>query len=201
MRKYWFIIGVEDLATGLLPLCPKDIGLDISTHAVSTCGAVALRHVFYRCRQYHAQKGWTTDLSDSPNALVYTDGAARGNPGPAAIGYAIFDSRGRCVEQNGKYIGPHTNNEAEYEALIWAIDRTEKRTRGRVKFHSDSELMVHQVNGVYQVKKDHLRGYVDAIKHAIGGFESFKLVYVPRENPRIVLVDGIVNEVLDDEGK
>ncbi|HIH00823.1 TPA: ribonuclease HI family protein [Thermoplasmata archaeon] len=140
-------------------------------------------------------------MSDSPRLLVYTDGAARGNPGPAAIGYAIFDPDGECVERDGRYIGAHTNNEAEYEALLWAIDRTARRTREQVKFHSDSELIVHQVNGVYKVKKEHLREYVDSIQRTITGFRSFRLVHLPRENPRIQLVDGIVNKVLDDEGR
>lgn len=133
--------------------------------------------------------------------LVYTDGAARGNPGPAAIGYAMFDADGECVERDGRYIGQHTNNEAEYEALLWAIDRTARRTRGPVKFHSDSELVVHQVNGVYKVRKTHLRDYVESIQSAARDFESFRLVYVPRENSRIQLVDGIVNQVLDERGE
>ena len=141
-----------------------------------------------------------TALSDSPRLLVYTDGAARGNPGPAAIGYAMFDRDGECVERDGKYIGPHTNNEAEYEALLWAMQRAATRTRQPVKFHSDSELMVHQVNGVYRVKKERLREYVERIQRAAEEFRSFRLVHLPRENPRIQLVDGIVNGVLDDEG-
>ena len=138
-------------------------------------------------------------LPDSPRILVYTDGAARGNPGPAAIGYAIFDPSGKCLERNGRYMGRRTNNEAEYEALLWAIDKTKSHTLGGVKFHSDSELVVHQVNGVYQVKKDTLREYVRRIGESVSEFRSFRLVHVPRENPRIQLVDGIVNRVLDDE--
>jgi ribonuclease HI len=148
----------------------------------------------------HRRDGLTA-LSDSPRILVYTDGAARGNPGPAAIGYAVFDPHGTCLEKNGRYIGPHTNNEAEYEALLWAIERARDHTRKVVKFHSDSELVVHQVNGVYRVKKAHLRKYIERIQKAVKGFESFRLVHVPRENPNIQLVDGIVNKVLDDEDK
>ena len=141
-----------------------------------------------------------TALSDGPRLLVYTDGAARGNPGPAAIGYAMFDREGECVERDGRYIGPHTNNEAEYEALLWAMEKAAKRTRQPVKFHSDSELMVHQINGVYKVKKEHLRGYVERAKRMADEFGSFRLVHLPRENPRIQLVDGIVYRVLDEEG-
>ena len=142
-----------------------------------------------------------TALTKSPAILVYTDGASRGNPGPAAIGYAIFDPSGKCLERNTRFIGEHTNNEAEYEALLWALERAGTYTTESVKFHSDSELVVHQVNGVYQVKKEHLRKYVDRIQSAVGRFRSFRLVYVPRENPKIVLVDGIVNKVLDEKAR
>ncbi len=138
-------------------------------------------------------------LKDAPDLLVYTDGASRGNPGHAAVGYAIFDRTGSCREKDGRYVGTKTNNEAEYEALLMAIDRAKRHSKDSVKFHSDSELMVHQVNGVYQVKKDHLRRYVERIQEGVRDFGSFRLVYVPRENPRIQLVDGIVNRVLDEE--
>ena len=132
--------------------------------------------------------------------LVYTDGAARGNPGPAAIGYAIFNLSGKCLERNGKFIDEHTNNEAEYEALLWALKRAGTYTRDTVKFHSDSELVVHQVNGVYAVKKEHLRKYVEHIQQERRMFRSFKLIHVPRENPRLQIVDNIVNKVLDEKG-
>ena len=132
--------------------------------------------------------------------LVYTDGAARGNPGPAAIGYAIFNLSGKCLERNGRFIGEHTNNEAEYEALLWALRSAATYTRDTVKFHSDSELVVHQVNGVYAVKKEQLREYVERIQQERGTFRSFKLIHVPRENPRLQIVDNIVNKVLDDRG-
>ena len=156
---------------------------------------------FTACRDIPGRWDVLTALTDSPTILVYTDGASRGNPGPAAIGYAIFDPSGNCLERDGRFVGEHTNNEAEYEALIWALDRATTYTMDSVKFHSDSELVVHQVNGVYQVRKEHLREYVERIQRGVEKFESFRLVYVPRENPRIVLVDGIVNKVLDDEAR
>lgn len=132
--------------------------------------------------------------------MIYTDGAARGNPGPAASGYAIFGPDGRLLDKDAKCIGRRTNNEAEYEALIWAIQRTKEFTRGDVRFHSDSELMVRQVNGVYQVKKEHLRALVDKVKAEASGFSGFRLVHVPRENERIQLVDALVNDALDGQG-
>ena len=140
-------------------------------------------------------------MPDSPRIYVYTDGASRGNPGPAAIGYAVFDASGKCLERNGRFIDRHTNNEAEYEALLWALERAKRYTKESVKFHSDSELVVHQVNGVYKVKKEHLRRYIERIERGVEHFRSFRLVHVPRENPRIQLVDGIVNRVLDEEAR
>lgn len=97
-------------------------------------------------------------------------------------------------------MGLRTNNEAEYEALIWAIQRVKEITRGDVVFHSDSELMVRQVNGVYRVKKEHLVPLVERVRAEAAGFQSFRLVNVPREDERIQLVDALVNEELDRRG-
>ncbi len=69
-----------------------------------------------------------------------------------------------------------------------------------MRFHSDSELMVRQVNGVYQVRKEHLRPLVEKVRAEAAGFRSFKLVNLPREDERIQLVDALVNEVLDRQG-
>ena len=132
--------------------------------------------------------------------LVYTDAASRGNRGPASIGYLILDAEKNHIESNAKHIGDHTNNEAEYEALIWAMDRASAHCRECVTFHSDSELVVRQVNGVYRVKKDNLRPYVEKILTKRAFFKSFELVHVPRSNTYIVTVDGLVNDVLDKEG-
>ncbi len=136
-------------------------------------------------------------LADSYDLLVYTDGASRNNPGNAAIGYAMFAPDGAELEKGAKFVGTRTNNEAEYEALIWALDRAAAVTKGKVKFHSDSELMVLQVNGVYEVKNERMRAHYVQVKERTKGFKSFKLVHLPRDNPRIQLVDGLVNEALD----
>jgi ribonuclease HI len=139
-------------------------------------------------------------LATRADLKVYTDGAARGNPGPAGAGYAIFGPGGELVEKKARTIGRRTNNEAEYEALIWAILRATEITQGDVKFHSDSELMVKQVNGKYRVRKDHLRNLVERARQGASGFRSFRLVHVPRENENIQLVDAMVNEELDKQG-
>ncbi|MGD9962513.1 MAG: ribonuclease HI family protein [Thermoplasmata archaeon] len=131
---------------------------------------------------------------------MYTDGASRGNPGPAASGYAIFGPSGEMLDKGARTIGRRTNNEAEYEALIWAIQRARAISPGDARFHSDSELMVRQVTGRYRVKKEHLRILVERVKKEAAGFRSFKIVSLPREDERIQLVDALVNDVLDREG-
>jgi len=131
---------------------------------------------------------------------LYTDGAARGNPGPAAIGYAIYDSVGNLIEKDARFVGRRTNNEAEYEALIWGLEKVRERGCGKIRVFSDSELVVRQINGEYKVSEERLRKYVSVIRTNEGLFESVKLSHVPRENPRTMLVDEMVNAALDRAG-
>ena len=134
------------------------------------------------------------------NLSVCSDGASRGNPGPAAIGYAIYDASGGLIEKASRFVGRRTNSEAEYEALLWAIERASKLTNGRVKFYSDSEFMVRQVRGVYRANDDRMRGFLSEVRESIRLFDSFEIVHVRREDPRISLVDGLVNAVLTAKG-
>ncbi len=132
--------------------------------------------------------------------LVYTDGAARGNPGPAAAGYAMFTPDGRLVEKGARTLGRRTTTEAASAALIWAVQRAKAVTGGSVRFHSDSELMVRQVTGRYQVRKEHLRALVERVRAEAAGLGAFRIVHVPRETDGIRLVDGLVNDELDRQG-
>jgi len=130
---------------------------------------------------------------------VYTDGASRGNPGPAAIGYAIYDSAGNLFEEGAKCIGKRTNNEAEYEALLWAIEKARERTCSHVVFFTDSELVARQHDGEYRARDERMKSYARRVKANEKLFESFSLKNVPRDNPRIQLVDQLVNKALDRE--
>ena len=132
--------------------------------------------------------------------LVYSDGASRRNPGPAAIGFAIYDQNGNLLEQNAQYIGENTNNTAEYRALLWAMDRSCAHCRKNIRIHSDSELVVKQMTGVYRAKKDHLRDLLQEALNKKALFESFEIVHVPRNNSRLQAVDKLVNSALDQEG-
>lgn len=131
---------------------------------------------------------------------MYTDGASRGNPGPAAIGYVAFTGSGNLIGKGSRCIGKHTNNEAEYEALLWAMERVLALGHDRVEFFSDSELMVRQVNGRYRTRNERLIALSKKVEAAKSGFASFRLSHVVRENRGTELADVLVNEALDKAG-
>jgi len=132
--------------------------------------------------------------------LVYADGGARKNPGPAAIAYSIYDEHGIQLAIDSDYIGEATNNEAEYRALLLAMDKACAHCRKEVRFHSDSEFVVRQVNGEYRAKKERMRNFLEQVMSKKSFFEKFVLVHLPRDNPRIMEVDDLVNNTLDREG-
>jgi len=127
---------------------------------------------------------------------VYTDGASRGNPGPGAIAFIIFDGKGKIIKQHKHYIGKTTNNVAEYRALISALERAQKIGKEVVCF-SDSRLLVKQMRGEYKVKKPHIRELFERAKKLEDKFENVEYVHVRRTNPGIKMVDSMVNKILD----
>ncbi len=128
--------------------------------------------------------------------MIYlnTDGGARGNPGPAAIGFVIRDEEGKVLKSGGEYIGKTTNNFAEYKALIKGL--TEALELGKsVSCSLDSELLVKQLNGEYKVKDPNLKDLFSRVQLLTKNFDQVKFSYVPRNKNK--LADKIVNEVLD----
>jgi ribonuclease HI len=132
--------------------------------------------------------------------IIKTDGGARGNPGPAAIGVFICDSEGKEVTRFGRKIGETTNNVAEYQAVIAALEWVKKNAGGKiggVRFYLDSSLVVNQLNGLFKVKENHLRELVMKIRwleQEIGGNVSYH--FISRSENRIA--DALVNASLDD---
>lgn len=127
---------------------------------------------------------------------IYTDGASRGNPGPGAIAFIIFDSMGNVLKSHRHYIGKTTNNVAEYRALISALERAGKLGR-EVSCFSDSKLMINQLRGEYKVKKAHLKELFERVKTLERGFERVEYRNVRRTDTNIKKVDRMVNQVLD----
>jgi len=131
----------------------------------------------------------------SGRAHVYFDGACRGNPGPAAIGWVLVTSEG-IVAEGGDRIGRATNNRAEYEALIRALEVAADYGFDVVDVRGDSELIVRQVRGEYDTNDPELRERRVRVRELLARFDDWSLQHVPREvNDR---ADELANEALDD---
>jgi ribonuclease HI len=126
---------------------------------------------------------------------IFTDGAARGNPGPAAWAYVIT-APGRPSTEHAERLGIATNNVAEYTALIQALTRAADLALRRVSVFSDSELMVKQMNGEYSVKNADLKELYEQAQSVRRRFDSFSLTHVRRKDNR--RADQLCNDVLDD---
>jgi len=127
--------------------------------------------------------------------IIYTDGASRGNPGQAAIGAIIRDEKGALVATISQSIGKTTNNQAEYRAIIAALEKALSLSAVNVELNSDSELVVKQVKGQYRVKKDTLRPLYEKVMQLKGRLEGFKIKHVPRQRNREA--DKLANAALD----
>ncbi len=132
---------------------------------------------------------------DGGRAHVYFDGACRGNPGPAAAGYAIVTGNGIAAE-GGETIGRATNNQAEYHALITALEVADDFGFDEVHVRGDSELIVKQVKGAWDTNDPELRELRVRSRELLDRFDEWTLEHVPREiNER---ADKLANEALDD---
>ncbi|MFB6096191.1 MAG: ribonuclease HI [Haloferacaceae archaeon] len=127
---------------------------------------------------------------------VYFDGASRGNPGPAAVGWVIVTSDG-IVAEGGERIGETTNNRAEYEALIRALEAARDYGLEEVDVRGDSELIVKQLRGEYDVNSPALKEKRVRAHELLASFDRYSLAHVPREiNGR---ADELANEALDND--
>lgn len=127
--------------------------------------------------------------------VIYTDGGARGNPGPAGIGVAIYDEKKKLLATYKNYIGEATNNQAEYQAVILALEKALEMEAKQIDFKLDSELAVKQLRGEYKVKNEQLASLVRDVFQLSNKFESINYSHVPREQNK--LADKLVNEAID----
>jgi ribonuclease HI len=131
--------------------------------------------------------------------MIFSDGGARGNPGPAAVAFVILSSEGKVLTKNSRFIGVHTNNQAEYEALIAALEAAVELHAEEVTCHLDSELVTKQVNGEYRVKNSELRKLWNKVRDLNRRFKKVSFLSVRRSNVYIQEADALVNEALDQE--
>ena len=113
--------------------------------------------------------------------IAHVDGAARGNPGPAGIGVVIEDSDGTVVKEVAEGLGQTTNNVAEYNAMIRALEEARALGCDRISVFTDSELMARQINGQYRVKTPHLLPLFERVRGLMRQFESARVTHVRRE--------------------
>lgn len=127
--------------------------------------------------------------------VVNTDGGARGNPGPAAIGVVIAAPDGRVLTEISEALGVATNNVAEYTAVVRALEKSAELGARIVRLRSDSLLLIEQINGNFKVKNPTLRVLHQKVRAAAKSFETVSFEHVRRE--RNVAADALVNEALD----
>ena len=128
---------------------------------------------------------------------VASDGAARGNPGPAGAGAVLWDEQGRVLERLGKYLGRQTNNVAEYQALLLGVRRAQELGAEELEVVADSELMIRQLSGAYQVRAPALRELHSEALSLLKAFRKVKLVHVPRaQNAE---ADEMSNRAIDEK--
>lgn len=126
---------------------------------------------------------------------LYTDGAARGNPGPAGIGVVIYNENNEVIDQHCRFLGTATNNVAEYEALVAGLELAKKYLPCSVQVHMDSELVVRQMLGRYRVKNEQLIVYFNSATKLKSHFEAISFTHIPREKNK--LADQLANQALD----
>ncbi len=112
--------------------------------------------------------------------VIFTDGVAEPNPGPAAIGATIKDEQGRLITAISQGIGRATNNQAEYRAIIAALENAIKLGASQVDMRSDSELVVRQINGRYRVKNASLKPLYQKVKQLQSQLKGFTITHIPR---------------------
>jgi ribonuclease H / adenosylcobalamin/alpha-ribazole phosphatase len=128
-------------------------------------------------------------------AKLFTDGGARGNPGPAAYGYVLEADDGTVLAAEGEAIGTATNNVAEYRALIAGLEKADELGVQELEVVSDSELLVKQMRREYKVKNENLRGLFQQATALADRLGSVRYTAVRREHNE--LADRLVNEALD----
>lgn len=115
---------------------------------------------------------------------IFSDGCSRGNPGPAGIGYLIFDEDGRLISRKWKYVGVRTNNEAEYLAAIEALREAVALGASEAELFSDSELLVKQLRGEYGVRSPRLAHLHSELMEIIKPLKRFVVMHVERNENR-----------------
>ena len=126
---------------------------------------------------------------------VFTDGASRGNPGESGVGVLIIDNDGKKTELK-KYLGKKTNNQAEYSALILALENLSHLKGSEIIIQTDSQLMANQMNGSWRVKDEGLKSLFSKAKKLSQEYKSLTIAYIPRTQNKEA--DRLANEAINE---
>ncbi len=130
--------------------------------------------------------------------IIYTDGGARGNPGPAGIGVVIFnEDESQIISEHKKYVGETTNNQAEYQAVVLGLQEAEKIQPKEVEVRLDSELVCSQINRIYKLKNKDFQDSFIKIYNLKQQFNKITFKYIPREKNK--LADKLANQAMDEK--
>ncbi|OQB05468.1 MAG: 14.7 kDa ribonuclease H-like protein [bacterium ADurb.Bin212] len=146
-------------------------------------------------------------MTDSSNIIINTDGGSRGNPGPAAIGVVFSSQNGELIHCHRECIGEATNNQAEYRAIIKALEILLKSNwqknngeKSKITCYLDSMLVVEQINGNYKVKNHDIKQYIEKLSKLIKEIgKPVDFVHIPRERNK--QADKLVNQALDENAE
>jgi len=137
--------------------------------------------------------------------IIYTDGGSRGNPGPAAIGVVFFNEKGETIKKYSEFLGDTTNNEAEYQAVIFALKKFKAlfgkklAQNSEIEIRSDSELLINQLNGKYKILDPEIASFFLKIWNSKIDFRKVIFKFISRQKNKEA--DRLVNEVLDNQIK
>ena len=135
--------------------------------------------------------------------FIFTDGGSRGNPGPAGAGVVVADERGQAIKKYSKFLGERTNNEAEYEAVVLALQKLkhlfgkEKVKKMKFEFKMDSELVARQLRGEYKINEEKLFPLFIKIWNLKMDFGEMAFKEIPREQNKEA--DALANEAMDEQ--
>ena len=135
-------------------------------------------------------------LLNLENAKLFTDGGSRGNPGPSASGFVVYDLDDNVIVEGGEYLGITTNNQAEYQAVRHGLMKCRELQSRSVRVFMDSLLVANQLNGIYKIKNRELWPIHEDIKNISQYFDKVSYTHVPREMNKAA--DAVVNRILDE---
>lgn len=129
-------------------------------------------------------------------AILFADGAARGNPGPAGSGAVLLDEDGHVIAELTRHLGHATNNVAEYTALIIGLEEAKRRGFDEIDIRMDSMLVVQQMRGLWKIKHPNMKPLALRAGELLASFSKRSIVHVPREEN--LIADALSNKAIDD---